>query len=238
MNDAHAQPAPELLEVPVRAAWPEARGMTALRLDGGPSGLAARHTVPGQVVRVRLEDGRDAYFALASAPGTGPDVDLLVKHGPAVADAVGAAKPGDVLRITPPFGKGFSLDRHRGHDVLLFATGSGIAAIRSGVEHVLRQRDQFGRVVLFVGARAPTELAYRDDVPRWRAGGVEVEATVSRGGDDWTGPVCYVQDRFEAVSPSVDRAVACVCGRPEMQDAMGEALARHGLPPSRLLTNF
>jgi NAD(P)H-flavin reductase len=232
--------APKHRPVTVRSVEPAAENHSRVRLDVSGTDLADRHTTPGQFVEVRPDGDAKGYFALANAPGIEPGagLELLVKHGAGVADAIVATPPGGTLAITEPMGRGFMVDGFPEHDALLFAGGSGISAIRSVVRHLLRGRDQWGRIVLFYGVRSPEVMAYRDEIEDWKAGGVEVEIVCSQPGPAWTGHQGYVQARLETLAPEVNRAFACLCGVPGMHEAVSAWLQTAGLPKDRLLTNY
>lgn len=199
---------------------------------------AGAHAVPGQFVDVRLSGTGATPFAIASDPSSGDELELLVKRGNEVADALFEGGAGLAVEVSAPKGRGFPIDDFEGHDVLLFATGSGISGIRPVVHHVLRRRDRFGRVVVFYGARTEDAFAYVDEIPEWERGGVEVVRVVSRPSSGWRGRTGWVQSALDDLAPSLDHAVACLCGVEAMIESVGTTLARGGLPRSRILTNL
>jgi sulfhydrogenase subunit gamma (sulfur reductase) len=223
----------------VLAAWDETPAFRAARLQLSPAHAAA-HRRPGQVVKVHTPVG-EAYFALASAPSPAGVVDLLVKRGGKVADAAAAAAvPGADLEVTAPFGNGFPVDQAHGHDVLLFAAGAGIAPIRALVQHVIAERDAFGRATLFYGQRQGADFAYAAEHLAWERSGVRVVLCPS---DDeaWPG----VRGRVQEVARSLafvgshpERTVAFLCGMTAMVDDVKATLAAAGIPPDRVHLNF
>ncbi|HEY6106166.1 MAG TPA: oxidoreductase [Anaeromyxobacteraceae bacterium] len=224
---------------PVLDAWDETAMLRAIRVDLG--GLGESHRVPGQVVKIRTSAG-EGYFALASAPAPDRRADLLVKRGGRIADAaVAAAAPGRALELTAPFGKGFPVAEAEGRDVLLFAAGSGIAPIRSLVQHLLGRRDGFGRVTLFYGQRRGADFAYRREHPLWERGGVRVVLCPSREDDAWQGVRGYVQEVARSLAfggSSPGDSVAFVSGMHAMVDDVRAVLGRAGVPPARVHLNF
>ena len=213
--------------------------LRAVRVELGD--LAASHRIPGQVVKLRTPAG-EGYFALASAPAPDRRADLLLKRGGRIADAaVAAGVPAGALELSPPFGKGFPVAEAEGRDVLLFAAGTGIAPIRSLVQHLLGQRDRFGRVTLFYGQRRGADFAYRREHPTWERGGVRVVLCPSREDDAWQGVRGYVQEvartlAFGGSSPG--DSVAYVSGMHAMVDDVRGVLGRAGVPPARVHLNF
>jgi NAD(P)H-flavin reductase len=224
----------------VLAAWDETAGFRGIRAVLPPAAAAA-HVLPGQVVKIRTPAG-EGFFALASAPDPSGRVDLLVKRGHRVADAVvDRARPGERLEVTPPFGKGFPVHEAENRDVLLFAAGSGIAPIRALVQHLVGARDRFGRVTLFYGQRQGAEFAYRAEHLAWERRGVRVILCPSGEDDAWQG----VRGRVQKVARSVafggappGDAVVFVSGMHAMVDDVRRTLADSGIPPARVFANF
>ncbi len=227
--------------VTVVAAWDETPTLRGLQLELG-SALRGLHRVPGQVLKLRAPDIGDGYFALANAPrGDGP-VELLVKRGGAIADAVIArAAPGAEVHASAPHGRGFPVDAAHGRDLLLFAAGSGITPIRALVHHLAADRDRFGRAALFYGQRDRGDFAYEREFADWERAGVRVFPVASRPAGEWDGERGYVQAAAAARAfggVSLDGAVAFVAGMKPMVAGVREALAAAGLPADRVFLNF
>jgi sulfhydrogenase subunit gamma (sulfur reductase) len=226
--------------VPVVDARDETAALRSLRLHLPPA-LAAEHRRPGQVVKVQTPAG-DGYFALASAPDPEGLVDLLVKRGGAVADAVvAAARPEASLPVTAPFGRGYPLDEALGRDVLLFAAGSGIAPIRSLVQALLHRRDEVDRLALFYGQRRGDQFAYRAEHLSWERRGLRVVLCPSEADQAWTGVRGRVQEvarTLDFAGARLDQAEAYVCGMSSMVTDVKETLAQAGLDPARVHVNF
>ncbi len=227
-------------EAPVLAAWDETEALRGLRLRL-PAPLAAAHRRPGQLVKIKAEVG-EGFFALASAPSADRAVDLLVKRGGKVADAaIGRASPGATLPVTEPFGNGFAIEEAVGRDVLLFAAGSGIAPVRSLVQHVLGHRGDFRLVTLFYGQRHGAEFAYRAEHLDWERGGVRVVLCPSGEDDAWPGVRGRVQEvarsiGFGDVAPA--ETVAFVAGMKAMVEDVRRTLGEAGIPAARVHANF
>ena len=224
---------------PVLAAWDETPSLRAVRVSLGS--LAADHSLPGQVVKVRTPSG-EAYFALASAPSGGATADLLVKRGGRIADEViAAAAPGASLDVSAPFGKGFPIGGAEGRDVLLFAAGSGIAPIRALLQHVLARRDRFRRVTLFYGQRRGGDFAYQGEHLDWERHGVRVVLCPSDAEEAWPGVRGRVQEvaralRLGGADPAGSEAY--VCGMTAMVNDVKATLREAGVPPERVHLNF
>ena len=215
-------------EAKVSAVHPAADGLTSLELDVGGTPLAGAHREPGQYVGVSLQTVGEGLFAIASAPGSDATFELLIKAGPPLAEALGQLKPGQAVRLTAPTGKGFPVESARGKNLLLFATGSGISAIRSVILFIRRHRRDYGNVRLYFGARTPTAFAYEGELDAWQSEGIEVFRTVSRPRQSgWRGLTGYVQSHLSDLN--VDNAIAFLCGQRTMVSDVTNALIARGL---------
>lgn len=212
--------------------------LVALAIDVTGTPLAGARVHPGQYVRVGLPGQDHTFFAIAATPE--PEratLELLVKRGTPVADALAGAPIGAAVRVSPPLGRGFPLERARGRDVVLVATGAGISPIRSLIGAIRAARREFGAVTLYWGARTPASFAYLEELAAWERDGIHVVRTVSRPhGATWTGLTGYVQAHLP--ERDLARAVAFLCGQDEMVRGVADALAARGMPREAILTNL
>jgi NAD(P)H-flavin reductase len=224
----------------VLGAWDETASLRGVRLRLPPE-AASSHVTPGQVVKVHAGPG-EGFFALATAPATGGEVELLVKRGGRVADALlELAVPGAALQVTEPFGRGFPVSEALGRDVLLFAAGSGIAPIRALLQALAARRGEVGRITLFYGQRRGAEFAYRAEHLAWERHGVRVVLCPSQEDDAWPG----VRGRVQVVAESLAfgglvpaEAAVYIAGMATMVEDVRRTLAAAGVPPDRVHLNF
>ena len=228
----------EWFDIPVLATRPAAAGLTEVDLDVRGSPLFGAHRRPGQFIRVSLEGLGESPFAIASSPAEdAATLELLVKQGTPLSDALVQLRRGDRVRVSRVEGEGFPVDAARGRDVLLFATGSGISALRSLLGELLRDRAGHGRATLYFGVRTPDGFAYASELDHWRREGITVHQTVSQPGDSgWEGLTGYVQEHIP--EGNLSRAVAFLCGHDEMVRDVTRLLVERGVPQDRIFLNY
>lgn len=213
--------------------------------------------VPGMYVKMRQdENNKPGFFAISCAPNIQGIFEFLIKET-AQTEWISKLKPGDKVHMSPVMGKGFPIkDRlsltpyppvpegELPRDVLLFATGSGIAPIRSAIESMLnglnpRQRRS---VKLYYGARYPRRMAYKDRFKLWESDHVQVIPVMSRpdqAEEKWTGCTGYIQDVLKEdgiAHPS--QTGALLCGVQGMTDDVKSILLDAGVREDRILFNF
>jgi sulfhydrogenase subunit gamma (sulfur reductase) len=194
--------------------------------------------VPGQVAVLRVTSEEPAYFALASAPDDA-ELEVLVKNKAGVSTRIYEMTPGQRIELLEVAGRGFNLEQQRGKDLVFVAMGTGVAPLRSALRHVIKRRDEFGKLVVLYGARTPSDFCYTDETEGWESAGVELRQVISRpDGHDWSGPTGYVQSLLDHVLPDLNSPIALICGSLEMMGQTRDRLQQMGFKPDDILTNY
>ncbi len=173
---------------------------------------------PGQFAQVSVFGAGEFPASLPPSP-TEEQTFFTVRRVGACTDALHHLQPGDTFGVRGPYGNGFPMDDYRGRDLVFVAGGIGLIPLRSCIVYALANRDRYGRILIFYGARTPNDLIYASSLEEWgRAPGVERRLIVDRASDGWDGPVGVVGSLFKqpGVRVPVDNAVAFVCGPPVM----------------------
>lgn len=144
--------------------------------------------------------------------------------------ALVSQKVGDGIGVRGPFGTGWPIETARGRDVIVVAGGIGLAPLRPVIYHLLRNRKQYGRLVVLYGSRSPRDLLYRKELASWaRQPDTQVLVTVDYGGVSWRGHVGVVTTLFKYARLQPARSVAMVCGPEIMMRFVTRELEIHGL---------
>ena len=209
----------------VKRITEESSGLLAAILEVSDE-VSAAYAKPGQYIVLHPEASeKPVFMALASAPGKA-ELELLI--GQPAAEKLQLSE-GMTLRIDPPAGNGYPVDLARGKNVLLFAVGSGMSAIRSLIEYIRANRDEFLNVDVFLGAHTDESHPYRQYDADWSNDKISIHRTTSRP---------WVQDVFRNSSVSTDNAVAFVCGMKEMVSGVTEALTEAGMDAELVRQNY
>jgi NAD(P)H-flavin reductase len=181
--------------------------------DGQPLGHG-----PGQFVMLSIPGVGEAPISITSSPSrSNGSFELCVRKVGDVTNALHHLQPGDRVGIRGPFGHGFPIDRMRGKDMLFAPGGLGLAPLRSLINQVLDEREDFGRVIILYGAKRPAELLFRDELDEWAArDDVEFHVTVDHGDETWDGNVGVITTLFSKVVIDSRSTIAVTCGPPVM----------------------
>jgi NAD(P)H-flavin reductase len=183
--------------------------------------------IPGRSHRVARA------YSIASSPSRSSTITLLfnlVPGGPGSSFLYGL-RPGDAVQFRGPAGT-FTLRDAPERDLLLVATGTGIAPLRSMLLARLEQPGE-GRILLVWGLRNDRDLYYQDEfcaLARQHAR-FSFVATLSQPSHAWRGASGHVQSVIETRVRSVEGLSAYVCGNSAMIATVAEMLTRKGPCP-------
>ncbi|WP_395703150.1 2Fe-2S iron-sulfur cluster-binding protein [Aquabacterium sp.] len=236
--DAEPRPAgaaePVHTRAVVRAVTPVTDSVIHLELE--LPDLPALQYVPGQHLNILLGDGVHRSFSMASAPA-GHRVDLHVRRIPGGHFTDGVLpqlQPGAVLEVELPLGR-FHCRTQDYRPLLMVATGTGIAPIKSMLEALLDDPD-CPPVWLYWGMRDERDL-YLDELLRsWQGRLYEFSyvPVLSRAGSGWTGRRGHVQQAVLEDLPDLSEHGIYLCGSPAMIAEAKQAFVQHGADPRHL----
>ena len=234
------RPAAELY-VPEMCTITGARRLTAMerlfeiqRPDKQPLGHA-----PGQFVQISIFGFGEAPISVCSAANGNGKFQLCVRRAGSLTMALHALGAGDIVGVRGPFGHGFPVDSMRQRDVLIVAGGIGLAPVRSLIQHVLAEREAFGRLIVLYGTRDPSQVLFAEDFEQWRAAErTELLVTVDTPAPGWDGEVGVVTTLLPKVSIDVPNTVAAVVGPPVMYRFVLRDLREMQMPDERIFLSL
>lgn len=213
--------------------------MVLLSVDLAATPLPHDYKHVGQYVTLRTEASPPGYFAIATPPGA-PVFEFLIRiepHKPKTAE-LGKLKAGDTVLVGDVQGEGYPLHAQYGRDLLLVASGTGIAPIRALLGEIKPLRDKFGAITLVYGAANRRSLAFTAEHPEWEAMGAKLVPVLSRSAHTWTGARGYVQDLIAALPIDAPRTTAFLCGQKEMAGTVAALLRNRGVPAGCIFENY
>jgi len=207
---------------------PEVPGISTFDLAFTDSATASEYAfAPGQFNMLYLPGFGESAISISSDAESLDPISHTVRVAGNVTQALFRKEVGDDLALRGPFGSVWPLKACRGQDVVIACGGVGLAPLRPAVCHIVRHRDDFGRVILLYGSRTPADLLYTEEYDAWRDADIEVHATVDRADDQWQGEIGVVPMLFYRLRLDAPRTRVLTCG-PEimMRFVVFEARAR------------
>lgn len=186
-------------------------------------------------------------YSIASAPDDKRGLEFYIVRvdGGELTPKLWSLQQGERLWVGPKVKGKFTLENvPPGSDVVMVATGTGLAPFLSMLRHH-RAAPPWRRAVLLHGARFQRDLGYVEELKALQ----EEEpwfhylTTLTREpeGSDWTGNRGRIQHLFTGgalanalgEAPNVERTHFLLCGNPQMIDDLEVLLAGFGLRPHK-----
>lgn len=188
----------------------------------------------GQYLQVLLPDGQRRSFSMANPPhqNDGAELHIRLLEGGAFSQRLAQElKVGDTLPVELPHGD-FHLREHSDMPIVMLASGTGFAPIKSMVEDGLRH-GQRREIALYWGARTEKDLYLLDLARGWaQQAGLRFVPVLSEPDAGWTGRTGFVHQAVLQDHDSLAGHQVYACGAPAMVSAArSDFFATRGLPP-------
>jgi NAD(P)H-flavin reductase len=218
----------------VREVAKETPDTFTLRLEP-ENAVDGRSFQPGQFSMLWAFGVGELPISISGDPGVHDRLVYTVRSVGQATHSLVNQQVGNSVGVRGPFGTGWPADAARGRDVIIVAGGIGLAPLRPLIYHILRNRKEYGRVVVLYGTRSPRDLLYRKELAAWgRNRETQVLVTVDYGGLAWRGHVGVVTTLFKYARLQPASSVAMVCGPEIMMRFVTRELESQGLSRSNI----
>jgi len=171
----------------------------------------------GEFIELTLDGFGEAPFTPSSSPLERDKMDVTIMKTGYVTDRLHQIKPGEILGIRGPFGRGYPLEKFHGKEVVILGGGCGFAPIRSLMYNLMAIRDKLKKVILCYGAKTPEECIYKPFVSEVRSiEKFEVYRSVDHADETWEEKEGVVTVLLDDIQVNIKESVAVVCGPPVM----------------------
>jgi CDP-4-dehydro-6-deoxyglucose reductase len=196
----------------------------------------------GQYIDVLMKDGSRRSLSMANAPHDDEFLQLHLRNygGPFSQHVFSTMKVREILRFEGPFGTFFLRD-DSDKPIVLLASGTGFAPVKSLVEHAFHTRVK-RPMALYWGARVRADL-YMNDLPeawaRAHANFKYVPVLSEPSADDnWSGRPGLVHHAVMQDLPDLSGYQVYACGAPAMVEAAHrDFTTRCGLPEDEFFSD-
>ncbi len=199
---------------------------------------------PGQYVQLevpkyeKISDPEFRAYSISSDAMEHENLELVitkVQDGAVTTYVHEYLKQGDELTIYGPYGDFYLRDSDRG--ILLIATGSGLAPMKSILHKI--ERDNIQReTILFFGAKNIEDLYYHDELKglESKLENFKFYPVLSRVGEDakWEGDRGRVTNLIEKYIPENAALDVYLCGAPPMIESCMKLLIQKGIPEDHM----
>jgi sulfhydrogenase subunit gamma (sulfur reductase) len=198
---------------------------------------------PGQFVEVSLPGLGEAPFGITSCPEETGYIDVAIRRVGTVTNQLHALKVGAPVWFRGPYGVGFPYEAMFGKDVLYIGGGTGLFPLRSSINHVLANKEKFGKVTVLYGARTPVDLMYKNEFESWKKQCnflVTVDTPKTPDGKEcgWNECVGVVTTLFDKLTYPIKGAIAMIAGPPIMYKFVIKKLRESGLADKQIYVSL
>ncbi|MGK0466090.1 FAD/NAD(P)-binding protein [Clostridium sp.] len=205
-----------------------------------PGGGKAFEHMPGQCAMISAPPFGEAIFSITSSPTQKDYMEFSVKRCGAVTEYLHSLEIGCEIGIRGPYGNNFPVeDELKGKDLLFIGGGIGLAPIRSVINYVMDNRENYGKVDILYGSRTPGDLVFQEDIfENWPSKpNTDVHLTVDRPASGWEGHVGFVPTYVKEIGFNTNK-VALLCGPPIMIKYTLQTLMEMGFKKEQVYTTL
>ena len=220
----------------VRTDTPDVKTFRVVGLDGKKP---FAH-IPGQCAMLSMPGIGEALFSITSSPTNEDFLEFSIKKCGCVTTWIHEIEPGQQVTLRGPYGNGFPVDTElRGKDLLIIAGGIGLAPVRSVINYVRANRQNYGTLDIVYGSRSKEDLVdYQEILDEWMAeDGINVHLTIDREQPDWDGHVGFVPNYVKELNFDTSKTVV-MCGPPIMIKFTLAGLEELGFQRDQVYTTF
>ena len=217
----------------------ETADIKTFRVNAPEGGKLFTH-LPGQCAMICAPGVGEGMFSITSSPTNTAYQEFSIKACGVLTDYLHGIEVGSEIGVRGPYGNHFPVEEELlGKDLLFIAGGIGLAPLRSVINYVLDNRENYGKVDILYGSRSADDLiqlAEIEDV--WmKAKDVNVYLTIDREQEGWDGHVGFVPPYLQEIGFSADKT-AIVCGPPIMIKLTLAALEEMGFSKGQVYTTL
>jgi len=174
--------------------------------------------MPGQFVEISIPGIGEAPISVSSSPTRKGSFEMVIRNVGNLSNALHGLAAGDKIFVRGPFGTSFPVNGiMKGKDIIFICGGIGLVPVRSVIQYVLDNREDYGRVIILFGAKAPCDRLFTKELEEWRQDkNVTLLETVDHRDEGWSGPEGVITTLLPLVKIDKENTVAVICGPPIM----------------------
>jgi len=183
------------------------------------------HYLPGQFNTLYLYGVGEVPISIVPHGSGHNSFDHTIRVVGRVTGGLANLRPGTMVGIRGPFGRGWPLDTVKGQDILLITGGLGNAPLVGVMEHLILHRSDFGRINLLHGVKQDDALIWHDRYAAWNAvPDIQVFLAAETPSPDWPWHQGTAVDLLAQLDIDPERTDAMLCGPEAMMLAAIERL--------------
>jgi NAD(P)H-flavin reductase len=205
-----------------------------------PDGKKPFDHLPGQCAMVSIPGVGESMFSITSSPTNKEFMEFSIKKCGCVTEVIHSLESGAQITVRGPYGRNLPVEGDlKGKDLIFIAGGIAIAPLRSVINYVRDNRENYGKVDIVYGARSSNDLVDIEEIKNeWRKEkDFNVYLTIDREETDWEEHVGFVPSYVKEVGLDPN-ATVILCGPPIMIKFTLQALMELGFKKEKVYTTL
>ena len=220
----------------VRVDTPDVK---TFRVEAIGGGKVFEH-MPGQCAMLSIPGVGEAMFSITSSPTNRKFMEFSIKKCGCLTSWLHQMDVGQQITIRGPYGNAFPVETElKGQDLLFIAGGIGLAPLRSVINYVRDNRENYGKKNIVYGSRSMDDLVdYPEITNEWcKEAGINVYLTIDRPQEGWDGHVGFVPNYVTELGFDPQGKVL-VCGPSIMIKFVLQGLDKLGFDRTQVFTTL
>ncbi|QNB46058.1 anaerobic sulfite reductase subunit AsrB [Thermanaerosceptrum fracticalcis] len=190
----------------------------------------------GQFVEVSIPKVGEAPISVSNAqPGW---IELTIRRVGHLTNELHELKPGDLLFIRGPYGKGFPKEQYRDKSLIIAAGGTGLAPVRNLINYYYQHPGEVRQLSLLMGFKTPEDILFKEDIEKWRSK-FKVLLTVDKESPGWSGHVGLITNFVkDAVGENSSASRVIIVGPPLMMKFTSQEFIKYNIPEENIWLSF
>jgi NAD(P)H-flavin reductase len=191
---------------------------------------------PGQFMMISVFGIGEAALSICKIEEDG-SFSTTVRNVGNVTNAISQLKEGDALEMRGPYGTGWPLADMKGKDILIVAGGIGLPPLRGVIDHIQKNRKQYGHLEIIYGARTPDDMVFKYEYAAWREiKNARYDLTVDAVplGAPWACKIGLVTSCFPGMKTRTNNSIALICGPEIMMRYAAKCLETIGFKDNQI----
>ena len=217
----------------------ETPDVKTFRVEAPEGGKLFEH-MPGQCAMICVPGVSEGMFSITSSPTVKEYQEFSIKKCGKLTDYLHSLNVGDEITVRGPYGNHFPVETElKGQNLLFIAGGIGLAPLRSVINYVRDNRENYGKINIVYGSRSKDDLVdYPEITNEWcKEAGINVHLTIDRPQEGWDGHVGFVPNYVTELGFDPQGKVL-VCGPPIMIKFVLQGLDKLGFDRTQVFTTL
>lgn len=173
--------------------------------------------IPGQCAMISLPPYGEAMISITSSPTNNDYLEFSIKKVGSLTTVLHNIEIGQNILIRGPLGNGFPIQNFENKNLIIIGGGIGIAPVRSVINYVLDNRNNFGNLDIVYGVRNEESFVNKQEIDNlWSVSpNTKVHLTVDGVLKNWSKNIGFIPDFVEKLNLNPTSTVI-LCGPPIM----------------------